>query len=92
MYVGYEPPALGFLYRAKPPTDAASGGFPIIKVHPENSRQKKSACGSIPRKASQTVMKPAMCSTPIGLRCCNSRPYSLRSPCRNQCMRYPNPR
>ena len=83
MYVGYEPPVLGFFYRAKPPTGMASGEFPTYKVHLENSHRKKSVCGSIPRKASQTVTKPAICSTPVELRCCSSRLHSLRSPCRN---------
>ena len=55
MYVGYEPPTLGFLCRAKPPTDTTSDGFPTGKARPENSRRKKSTCGSISRKASQTV-------------------------------------
>ena len=42
MYAGYEPPALSFLYRAKPPTSATSGGFPTGKARPENSRRKNS--------------------------------------------------
>ena len=92
MYTGYKPPALGFLYRAKLPIGAILAGFPAVKALLKNSHWKKSACGSIPRKASQTVMKPAMCSTPVGLRCYSSRPHSLRSPRRNQCEGYPNPR
>ena len=34
MYAGYEPPARGFLCRAKPPTSAISGGFPTGKARP----------------------------------------------------------
>ena len=90
MYVGYEPPTLGFLCRAKPPTSAASDEFIAVRALPENSHQKKSACGSILRKASQTMTKPAICSTPIGLRCYSSRPHSLRSSRRNQCEGYPS--
>ena len=36
--MGYEPPVLGFFYRAKPPIGAASGGFPTDKVCLENIR------------------------------------------------------
>ena len=90
--MGYELDALGFFCSAKPPTDAIMSGFPSDKAHPMKIRWKKSTCGSILRKASQTVMKSATCSTPIGLRCCSSRPHSLRSPRRNQCAGYPNPR
>lgn len=32
-----------------------------------------------------------MCSTPMGLRCCNSNCQRLRSPCKNQCAGYPRP-
>ena len=74
-YAGYESPTLGFLCRAKPPTGAVSAELPAIRVLLENNRRKKSTCGSMPRKASQTVTKPAMCSTPVGLRCCSSRPH-----------------
>ena len=35
-------------------------------------------------------MKPATCSTLVGLRCCSSRPHSLRSPHNNQCIGYPS--
>ena len=91
VYVGYEPNELGFFCRAKPPTGAVLVGFPSNKARPENNHQKRSMCGSIPRKASHTVTKPAICSTPVGLRCYSSRPHSLRSPHRNQCMGYPNP-
>ena len=90
--MGYEPAALGFFYSAKPLTGAIMSGFPSDKAHLENICLKKSMCGSIPRKASQMVTKPTICSTPIGLRCYSSRPHSLRSPHRNQCVGYPNPR
>ena len=90
--MGYESPMLGFLYRAKPPTGVVLADLPTVRVLPENSRRKKSMCGSILRKASQMVTKLAMCSTPVGLRCYSSRPHLLRSPCRNQCAGYPNPR
>ena len=80
----------GFLYKAKPPTGVISAGSPIVKALGEKSHWKKSTCGSIPRKASQTVTKLAMCITPVRLRCCSSRPHLLRSPHRNQCMGYPN--
>ena len=92
VYTGYEPDALGFFCSVKPPTGAIMSGFPSNTAHPENNRPKRSTCGSIPRKASHTVMKPAICSTPVGLRCYNSKPHSLRSPHRNQCARYPSPR
>ena len=55
-------------------TGVTSAGSPTVKALREKSHRKKSACGSIPRKASQTVTKPAMCSTPVELRCCSSRP------------------
>ena len=90
--MGYEPDALGFFCSTKPPTGVTLSGFPSDNAHPENIHQKKSMCGSIPRKASHTVINPAMCSTPVGLRCCSSRPHLLRSPRRNQCVGYPNPR
>ena len=82
-YVGYEPPTCGFLCRVKPPTGAISAKLQSVISLPEKKSWKRSTCGSIPRKASQTVMKPAMCSTPVRLRCCSSRPHSLRSPRRN---------
>ena len=91
VYTGYEPDALGFFYSVKPPTDAIMSGFPSDKDRTENICRKKSTCGSIPRKASQTVTKSAMCSTPVGLRCYRSRPHSLRSPRRNQCAGYRSP-
>ena len=92
MYAGYEPEALGFFYSMKPPTGVILIGFPFNKACLENIRWKKSTCGSILSKASQTVMKPAICSTLVRLRCYSSRPHSLRSPHRNQCMGYPSPR
>ena len=88
----HKPPALGFLYRAMPPTNVASTELPTVKVLLEKNRWKRSTCGSILRKASQAVMKPAICSTPVGLRCCSSKSHSLRSPRRNQCAGYPSPR
>ena len=92
VYARYEPNALGFFYSAKPPTDVILSGFPSDKARSENIHQKKSTCGSIPRKAFHMVTKPAICSTPVRLRCCNSKPHSLRSPRRNQCVGYPSPR
>ena len=92
MYTGYEPNALGFFYNVKPPTSAIMCGFPSDKARLEKIHRKKSTCGSIPRKASHTMMKPMICSTLVGLRYCSSRPHSLRSPRKNQCMGYPSPR
>ena len=86
------PDALGFFYIAKPPTGVILSSFPSDKAHLENIHQKKSTCGSLPRTASHTVMNLAMCNTLVELRCCSSRPHSLRSPRRNQCAGYPNPR
>ena len=74
MYVGYEPDALGVFYSAKPSTGTIMSGFPSDKARLENIRRKKSMCGSILRKASHTVMKPVICSTPVELRCCNLGP------------------
>ena len=90
VYAGYEPPAHGFLYRVKPPTGAIAAELQSAIALLEKKSWKRSACGSIPRKASQMVTKPVICSTPVGLRCCSSRPHSLRSPRRNQCVGYPS--
>ena len=89
--MGSEPDGLDFFYKAKPSTGVVLGGFPSDKARPVKIHQKRSTCGSILRKASQTVMKPATCSTLVGLRCCSSRPHSLRSPRKNQCVGYPSP-
>ena len=78
-----EPDKLGFFYRVKPPTGAVLASFPSDKARPVKIHRKKSMCGFISRKASKMVTKSATCSTPVGLRCCSSRPHSLRSPHRN---------
>ena len=83
VYTGYEPNALGFFYSAKPPTGVILSDFPSNKACLENIHRKKSMCGSILRKASLMVTKPTICCTSVGLRCCSSRPHSLRSPHRN---------
>ena len=48
---------LGFFYRANPPTGAVSAKFPAVIALLEKKSQKRSTCGSILRKASQTVTK-----------------------------------